>query len=279
MQARTKFFFPDPVTGIPPSIDAASIHIKHEFRKWADTYELPAGEAEVFFSYLGSLGAIARASHVELEHVPVDEDTKHLLHNFFGSESNPQRNNLNEHTLESESNFELDFPPHPPPPPSSYGYVNVPSQIFCVPQPCEYTPMQSDRLQRHVAYDPRQQFQQNQQIHQHRYPSASLKPPLLHASSLSGALQHLPLHSPAMTYRRTPPSQLVSRSRMHQQLHSAPLSASAHRPNTHCSTPGVQFPCHYFWAFYESYCSLLVKSTHLDFFGWDQSINVSINNT
>jgi hypothetical protein len=144
-QAKTKYFHPDPTTGVPPSLKAAANHVKSEFQKWADLYELPPGEATVLMSQLGTLGAIASASHAVLENVPVDQDTKNLLHNFFGSEGKAQINMTADELVEDDDNTlgqwdenVFEFAPSP------VLFAQVPSQIVCKePHPQQYSPMHS----------------------------------------------------------------------------------------------------------------------------------------
>jgi hypothetical protein len=144
-QAKTKYFRPDPTTGVPPSLKAAANHVKSEFHKWADLYELPPGEATILMSQLGTLGAIASTSCDVLENLPVDQDTKFLLHSFFGSEGKVQIEMIADEFVEDHDNAlnqwdenAFEFAPSP------LLFAHVPSQIVCKESyPQQQSPMHS----------------------------------------------------------------------------------------------------------------------------------------
>jgi hypothetical protein len=64
-------------------------HVSAQIRSLADRLQLGAGEAEILMRRLGSLQRIATADHRVLEHMPIDDASKEKLHEFFGTEGNP----------------------------------------------------------------------------------------------------------------------------------------------------------------------------------------------
>jgi hypothetical protein len=66
-------------------------HVSAEFRSLADRLQLGAGEAEILMRRLASLQMIATADHRVLEQMPIDDASKEKLHEFFGSEANPNK--------------------------------------------------------------------------------------------------------------------------------------------------------------------------------------------
>jgi hypothetical protein len=92
---RERFFLPTSSITSTNSIPmacapAAAAHVAEALREWAQSFDLPPGEANVLMSLLGTLGDIVTADDHVLESVPIDDRTKRLLHVFFGSSGNTQ---------------------------------------------------------------------------------------------------------------------------------------------------------------------------------------------
>jgi len=98
-------FLPDAHTNLPLSKDAVARHVTGAFRKWADKSEIPLCDANILLSVLGSLGKIISADRSVLDAIPVNESTKDILTDFFGSSCESSSNSLKE----KNDNFGADF--------------------------------------------------------------------------------------------------------------------------------------------------------------------------
>ena len=232
-QMKTKYFIPHHDTNIPPSLDAASKHVKHEFLKWAEIYELPAGEADVLVFHLGTLGAITSASHVVLENVPVDGDTKQLFHNFFGSEGSHE---MEDKLVKTDYQYipqgqdaepimnTTDLFPQPT------QFKNVPSQILCDPYPQQHSPMNSDYYSAEYGMHPRYEHSRRQ-YQQQQIPAIdsalNFTRQMLNEQPI---MSHPPQHSQSTTY--------------HQQR-SSPFSTGIHHNHPYSGRSVIATPRYY----------------------------------
>lgn len=87
-QMRAKYFLPDSETGEPPIPNGAVSHVAGEFRALAERFGFPPGEADIIMSSLGSISNIAKADLSDSS-MPIDETSKHILNQFFGSPTTP----------------------------------------------------------------------------------------------------------------------------------------------------------------------------------------------
>ena len=86
-----KFFLPSsPSRNNDTSSDtvdpiAIASHVEEGLRKIAQTFDLPMGEVDILKSELGDLKTIATADDSLLGTIPLDNRTRKILHDFFGS--------------------------------------------------------------------------------------------------------------------------------------------------------------------------------------------------
>ena len=86
---RSLHFLPDATTGDVPDPSQVSIRVANEIRELANLLGLAAGEDEILMRRLGSLAKIASADYRVLQDIPIDEASKRKLHEFFGSQADP----------------------------------------------------------------------------------------------------------------------------------------------------------------------------------------------
>ncbi len=107
---------------------AVASHVEGGLRVIAQIFDLPAGEADILMSELGDLKTIATADDSLLETIPIDNLTRKILHDFFGS-ADGNSGKVSRQIQTSEPHFSLEralFPEHT----NTYNLTDVAAQLF-----------------------------------------------------------------------------------------------------------------------------------------------------
>ncbi len=87
---RTLHFLSHPTTGDVSDPRQASKCVAQEIRALSAHLGLAAGEDEILMNRLNNLATIAAADYRVLSPIPIEDSSKRKLHEFFGSQSDPQ---------------------------------------------------------------------------------------------------------------------------------------------------------------------------------------------
>lgn len=231
-------------------------HVSAEIRALADRLQLGAGEAEILMRRLGSLQMIATADHRVLEQMPIDDASKEKLHEFFGSEPNPNKQQSCNHLPDQQGVAPVPGPNFGGPSieeshfddmPNYNEFTNEQSQNqFAQHQQHQhdlqgYNQFETDAGQNHQQLAPQTQFPTQQQHQQQHFVStqqpqfAAMNPPFATAPFQSHhQQQYAPAQPPFMQQHphqhQQPPNSGYQRNPQMMQQQQVP--AYSYRPPT-----------------------------------------------